>query len=474
MPIPVVCPGCNKKFSAPDAAAGRKAKCPTCAGPIEIPQPAAKGDVASFLDALESPAAAKTAAPSSTDDGDFDYNVAPEEPAPKPASRVWSPSDPFAGRSTSGGSTFAGTTSGGTRPGAPEWKATERPIPLLPPAIQDRLYWLWLVALVPLVIMTFFPAPSIEERIRQYFEENPALREKIAAAVKATPEADKEDLFEAAMPDDRLPGAHVGQDSLVHWTYAGISAVCFTVLILLMFRSYDVSWWLPIALAAGVGTAGILMLLAFQYIALNVAAGGFPRVRGIWALVIVAILFFIGWSYRCALQDDSPPLVSFFGFTCGVGLCEEFIKALPIWMFMKANPQCDWRAAVIVGLACGVGFGVSEGISYSRDGYNGVATGMIYLVRFTSCVALHSIWSGAVAMIMFGERAQHEEHEGIASIAISIVKYVLIAMVLHGLYDTLLKHEQGLLALLVAIASFAWFAWLISVREAADPTPSVA
>jgi hypothetical protein len=47
-------------------------------------------------------------------------------------------------------------------------------------------------------------------------------------------------------------------------------------------------------------------------------------------------------------------------------------------------------------------------------------------------------------------------------------------MVLHGLYDTLLKHEQGLLALVVAIASFAWFAWLISVREAADPTPSMA
>ncbi|MGD9632027.1 MAG: hypothetical protein AB7G28_15275 [Pirellulales bacterium] len=37
MPIQVTCPSCSSSFKAPDSAAGKKAKCPKCAGTIEIP-----------------------------------------------------------------------------------------------------------------------------------------------------------------------------------------------------------------------------------------------------------------------------------------------------------------------------------------------------------------------------------------------------------------------------------------------------
>jgi len=37
-----------------------------------------------------------------------------------------------------------------------------------------------------------------------------------------------------------------------------------------------------------------------------------------------------------------------------------------------------------------------------------------------------------------------------------ILHYLAIAMVLHGLYDTLLKKDMEIAALSVAVASFAW------------------
>jgi predicted Zn finger-like uncharacterized protein len=37
MPIPVSCPHCKASFKAADSAAGRRAKCPKCAGVIQIP-----------------------------------------------------------------------------------------------------------------------------------------------------------------------------------------------------------------------------------------------------------------------------------------------------------------------------------------------------------------------------------------------------------------------------------------------------
>ena len=52
MPIKVKCNSCGTTLSAPDNAAGKRAKCPKCESPIEIPHPAAENDA---LDALSSP-----------------------------------------------------------------------------------------------------------------------------------------------------------------------------------------------------------------------------------------------------------------------------------------------------------------------------------------------------------------------------------------------------------------------------------
>jgi predicted RNA-binding Zn-ribbon protein involved in translation (DUF1610 family) len=70
VPIQVTCPSCKGSFNAPDNAAGKRAKCPTCGGVIQIPTPAAE----EILEAEPEPVSPYT-------DDDF----AVEAPPPLPA-----------------------------------------------------------------------------------------------------------------------------------------------------------------------------------------------------------------------------------------------------------------------------------------------------------------------------------------------------------------------------------------------------
>lgn len=60
MPIPVLCPGCNARLNAPDAAAGRNVKCPKCQTLMTIPTPQAAGN---DFDIVDEPAPRKQPPP---------------------------------------------------------------------------------------------------------------------------------------------------------------------------------------------------------------------------------------------------------------------------------------------------------------------------------------------------------------------------------------------------------------------------
>ncbi len=80
MPIEVRC-SCGKRLVAPDAAAGRRAKCPACSNILIVPQPAP----VRAAQAAESPNAPSPALRPPADDADDDYRIAPDpEPAPPP------------------------------------------------------------------------------------------------------------------------------------------------------------------------------------------------------------------------------------------------------------------------------------------------------------------------------------------------------------------------------------------------------
>jgi RsiW-degrading membrane proteinase PrsW (M82 family) len=124
-----------------------------------------------------------------------------------------------------------------------------------------------------------------------------------------------------------------------------------------------------------------------------------------------------------------------------------------IFYLYRNGSKMDWRGACVWGLASGVGFGVSEGISYAGGMYNGIMLYDIYLIRFISCVALHGIWSAAVGLSPYRNR------EDLRRSRWTILKICIVPMILHGLYDTLLKMQYPGGAVLCAIAGFGWLAY---------------
>ena len=109
------------------------------------------------------------------------------------------------------------------------------------------------------------------------------------------------------------------------------------------------------------------------------------------------------------------------------------------------------------GLASGAGLGISEAISYSSSFYNGIDGTSQYLVRFISCVTLHAVWTGAAGIFVYQQRKSIDETNYFSAIFGVIVP----CMLLHGLYDTFLKKDYNLLAMITAVASFALLAKLI-------------
>jgi RsiW-degrading membrane proteinase PrsW (M82 family) len=214
------------------------------------------------------------------------------------------------------------------------------------------------------------------------------------------------------------------------------------------------------------GTVGIIFLFIVQFCAqfrLNRIGG-----RG-WFALLMLIFTFIGWSYSSALDPESSFLLSAFGFTFGVGLCEEFTKAIPLFFYFQRDAKMGWRWACLWGLASGIGFGVSEGVMYSARYYNGISGPDIYVVRFISCVALHAMWSASVGIAIARNLEAYERVEDAGHFGLFMLRIIAVPMVLHGFYDTLLKKDMNGWALAVALASFGWLAMQIELARATHP-----
>ena len=424
--IDTPCPKCAKPLKAPLEYAGRNVRCPECKAAFTIPGPPVERRGSSL---------ASTAAP----------NVPPTRAkqtlaavaAKQPAPATPAPSKPAA---------FP-------RSGALPRRSGSRP---------RFLYCVFALALAPLGIQTFAPESDFMQRIERTTAAHPELMDELEAA-----EDDAQ--FFALLPENRFEGAHLPRETWVHWIYAAVAAAFFIGLVRLLFESGDST--IPHLILVGVVTAtvGIISLLAFQWIA-DWSQGVWVRGRGV-VVVLFYIVKFIGFSYNAASDPSNGFLLSFLGFTLGVGLCEEITKAFPIFAWLGSDRKIDWRGACALGLASGVGFGVAEGIMYSANYYNGVMTGDIYVTRFVSCVALHAIWTASVAVHAAHNQAALETSEG-SDYLVSVLFVIGIPAILHGLYDTLLKKDMSGLALAVAAASFMWLILMIERARSADDVPS--
>lgn len=324
--------------------------------------------------------------------------------------------------------------------------------------------WLFSLTLLPLGALVLIPEPTREERPAVTEDEGP----DSDPIVTTDEEPTLDDGTTWQIEETDSPGAHLSRDSWMHWFYALLSAGIFFGLIVTLFQQGQATPKQLIGAGLLTATCGVASLIMFQWIA---SGSTFLRFYGI--LGVIALPFrLIGFSYAAALDPDTGFFLSLVGFTFGVGLCEEFIKAIPIFARYRNEDEMDWRGACAWGLASGAGFGIAEGIMYSSDYYNGIAGVGMYVVRFVSCVGLHSIWTASVGIMLWHhQEALHGDMEWL-DWGVAIAKVQGVVMLLHGLYDTLLKREMSFLALLVAIASFGYLVGLIQWTMRTDHRPA--
>jgi RsiW-degrading membrane proteinase PrsW (M82 family) len=266
------------------------------------------------------------------------------------------------------------------------------------------------------------------------------------------------------LPGGKIEGAMLSRRSFVHWGFAAVAAVAFWLLIQTFFPRKTAEPRHLFYVGFFTGSAGVVMLFIVQALA-DVTRGWIPipgggmAMRGFFgffgAVVTLIIWAFklIAGSYDAALDPNANFFVSAFGFMIGVGLLEEWIKAIPLLWYTNSVGNLSWRACILWGLASGIGFGVSEGISYSADFYNGILAADIYVVRFVSCVALHAIWSASVAVFIYQQRELVESAVSPWEWINAAFTVVIISTFLHGLYDTMMKKELVLGGILVAVVS---------------------
>jgi hypothetical protein len=446
---------CGKVLSAPDGSGGRRGKCPACDRIFTVPTPVQPVPVI----------------PAEPDDL---FGFADSTPAPPPPvrSRLQMTTAPSPSRRTT-----PRPAESLTRRARYLGQPVKKPDPLPEPVGstgRSYRYLFLLLALLPLVWSTVRPEPHVSrvDQVVQTVKNHPELYKKAGKDKVGEHDSDDQEDEKSSeknvtwsqvmsnLPDDKCDGALFAYDTWAHWGFAVLSGAGFFGLIMLLFPPGHTKVWHLLVTGAFTGTLGIVLLLAFQWLAFHMPLF---TPRGILSLILF-LVWCIGQSYSLALGDHGF-ILSALGFTAGVGFCEEACKALPLIWKARVTGFASWRSAMIWGLISGIGFGVSEAITYSHDYYNGFMGGQIYLVRFISCVALHGIWAAAVGINVF-RRQDHlrgDMHvlEWIQQIAITVI----VPMVLHGMYDTLLKEDLDWAALLIAFISFGWLAYQVEMAK---------
>jgi RsiW-degrading membrane proteinase PrsW (M82 family) len=442
MPISVTCTSCNKRFKGPDRLAGKTVGCPNCGARLSIPAPEEE-DQPPVYDLEAEPPAAKPR---------------PQTPA-APESEAYEPVAPPAPR---------------RRPDPPTLPATKPAAALPPLGTNDppfwlrHLHWALVLALVPLAVSLLYPESPMdeEELLKETLAQEPEAFPAVARLLQSKGEEATLDDLLAVLPGQKFVGAWLPRNTLMHWAFGLGAALLFLTFLLLLSAQRTAEPHHLLGIGLFTATVGIVFLLLVQTLA-EWAQGRVIVGRSIIVLFFY-ILQFIGFSYRAAMDPQNGFLLSFLGFTLGVGFCEEVCKALPLlWHYRHPNEQ-TWRGAFLWGLASGAGFGIAEGIMYSGSFYNGIHGPGIYVVRFVSCVALHAVWTGSVAITLHQKQGLIQGEMSWYEYIPPLFLIVGVPMVLHGLYDTLLKKEMNALALGVAVLSFAYLAFQISRLGGAD------
>jgi RsiW-degrading membrane proteinase PrsW (M82 family) len=123
------------------------------------------------------------------------------------------------------------------------------------------------------------------------------------------------------------------------------------------------------------------------------------------------------------------------GFIFGVGLFEEFVKVIAVYIFIRRSSEpLVPQTVVFYGLISGIGFGVFEGVVYqvtvnAQLDYS--SSFFMNIARLTSLPFLHSIWAGISSYFLAFTFLYPTQR-----ISLWILSLVIPSL-LHGFYNTL-------------------------------------
>lgn len=426
------CPQCGQVLKALMSAAGKLFQCPKCRAKLVAPMPDSQ------VERNELPPI-----PAASDDA---YHVAPHQVFRKPKVEVASTEEPPKKRKPR------------------KLSQDERLLAEQIPWYVRHLHWLLLLALTPLVISLLTKPPQLD------------LEERLKATLNQLTEDERDDVEDQldqrsvrhninklfrALPQRKLVGAWLPRDSSMHWLLAGATGFFFLQFFVILSIRTTAKPWHLVLVALFTATLGVFMLEAVQVIGMLSQS---PFMNGP-ALLVLWPFKLIGFAYACALDETSSFLRSLMGFTFGVAFCEELIKVLPVFLYLKLVKKPNWHGAFLWGLSSGAGFGIAEAMMYSTEFYHGILPGAVYFLRFISCVALHAIWSGSVAITLYLLRGRWKSAERWTDRLLIILLACIIPIILHGSYDTFIKVEIHWAALFIALLSFAFLAYLDHVLQ---------
>jgi RsiW-degrading membrane proteinase PrsW (M82 family) len=461
-PIKVVCRSCGHAAKAPRALAGRRVRCPKCQEKVRVPAGLSGSDTSAFSlrqSSVDRPSPLRSKKPEKKPEptrtpSEKKLRTPTAGSVKTPSKRDVRKLEPPAQKPGDADTTDPDTEPPPKKPATPSSKVVVRSP--RNPAFSPRV-WIAGVLVIPIVLSCFVHSRTTTEEQRQAWNDriertlkklSPDDRVRIEGIMRSET-ATKDDLLEA-LPEKRLDGALLGHDTYAHWVFAIVTTALFLGAIPFAFKRGSEGRIELGSIAFYTATAGILILLGFQ----RLAAASLGMRGGGWILFVIR---FIALSYELAEGHDDNILTSMLGFTCGVGLCEEVTKALPVIVHFVKGKTLTWRRACLWGFASGLGFGVAEGVMYSARSYNGVDTGGVYAVRFISCVGLHCLWAAAGSVSLAMDQVKIRTAPSLSVLGLCVVRALAAPIILHGFYDTLLKKESYVFALLCAIGTFAWF-----------------
>lgn len=152
------------------------------------------------------------------------------------------------------------------------------------------------------------------------------------------------------------------------------------------------------------------------------------------ALILVNVQSLPIISSLYDLTESKNFIGQFIGYTLGVGIVEETIKAIPLFYILKKteSPLIP-QTMVYYGLMSGIGFGVLEGVLYQTTTNKELAYNEAFfmnIARLTSLPFLHAIWAAIAGYFLSFSFLYPLYRKGLWVLSI------LIPALLHGFYDT--------------------------------------